>query len=126
MASCPLGTLGSWPASSTTRWSSSMTEAMWSRLLTPSLRHWPGSSRTVLIQRRADPAKYKRNPYTMGDERLVPTPIGDARISWFAPEGTARAVTVLGHGSATGVESADLQAVAAALPHLGVTVALVT
>jgi predicted alpha/beta-hydrolase family hydrolase len=62
----------------------------------------------------------------MGDERLVPTPIGDARISWFAPEGTARAVTVLGHGSATGVESADLQAVAAALPHLGVTVALVT
>jgi predicted alpha/beta-hydrolase family hydrolase len=60
------------------------------------------------------------------DEHLVPTPVGEARVSWYRPSGPARAVVVLGHGSATGVESADLQAIAAVLPRRGLAVALVT
>lgn len=60
------------------------------------------------------------------DEPLVPTPAGPARISWFEPEHSAPAVVVLGHGSATGIESADLQAVASALPPRDIAVALVT
>jgi predicted alpha/beta-hydrolase family hydrolase len=59
-------------------------------------------------------------------EQLVPTPVGQARISWFEPVRAARAVVVLGHGSATGIESADLQAVASALPPRDIAVALVT
>jgi predicted alpha/beta-hydrolase family hydrolase len=59
-------------------------------------------------------------------EVSVPTPVGEARISWFKPVGEARAVMVLGHGSATGVESPDLQAVARTLPTRGVAVALIT
>jgi uncharacterized protein len=59
-------------------------------------------------------------------EVSVPTPVGEARVSWFKPQGQARAVMVLGHGSATGVGSPDLQAVARALPTHGVAVALVT
>jgi predicted alpha/beta-hydrolase family hydrolase len=61
----------------------------------------------------------------MGDQ-LVSTPIGEARISWFQPAGQARAVVVLGHGTATGVESADLQAIARVLPPRDIAVALVT
>jgi predicted alpha/beta-hydrolase family hydrolase len=59
-------------------------------------------------------------------ENLVPTPVGTARITWYPARGSARAVALLGHGSVTGIESADLQALAAALPPRGVTVALVT
>src|SRR5260370_29586301 len=61
-------------------------------------------------------------------EQYVDTPIGQAAITWFEATGPepARAVAVLGHGSATGVEAPDLQALAAALPALGITVALVT
>jgi predicted alpha/beta-hydrolase family hydrolase len=62
----------------------------------------------------------------MANEQSVSTPIGDARISWFEPPGPPRAVMVLGHGSATGVESADLQAIARVLPPRGIAVALVT
>jgi predicted alpha/beta-hydrolase family hydrolase len=58
-------------------------------------------------------------------EELIPTPVGTARISWYPAAGSPRAVALLGHGSATGVESADLQALAAALPPRGITVALV-
>ena len=61
----------------------------------------------------------------MADES-VPTPIGEAGISWFRPADAARAVMVLGHGTATGVEAGDLQAIAAALPPIGIAVALVT
>jgi predicted alpha/beta-hydrolase family hydrolase len=59
-------------------------------------------------------------------EDFVPTPVGTARISWHQAHGSARAVALLGHGSATGIESADQQALAAALPPRDVTVALVT
>ncbi|MEY9836596.1 alpha/beta family hydrolase [Streptacidiphilus sp. EB103A] len=56
----------------------------------------------------------------------VPTPVGTAGITWYPAHGTARAAALLGHGSATGVESPDLQSLAASLPRRGVTVALVT
>jgi predicted alpha/beta-hydrolase family hydrolase len=59
-------------------------------------------------------------------EQLVSTPVGQARIDWYQARGVARAVLVLGHGSATGVECADLQAIATVLPSQGITVALVT
>jgi predicted alpha/beta-hydrolase family hydrolase len=59
-------------------------------------------------------------------EDFVPTPVGTARITWYPARGRARAVALLGHGSVTGIESADLQALAGALPRLDVTVALVT
>jgi uncharacterized protein len=59
-------------------------------------------------------------------EELVPTPVGTARLTWYPARGSARAVALLGHGSATGTESADLQALAAALPRRDITVALVT
>ncbi|MET9415032.1 alpha/beta family hydrolase [Streptomyces klenkii] len=54
----------------------------------------------------------------------VPTPAGDARIHWH-PAPRARLVLALGHGAGGGVEARDLQALAAALPAHGVTVALV-
>ncbi|MBB1252474.1 hydrolase [Streptomyces sp. OF3] len=57
----------------------------------------------------------------------MPTPVGDARISWYraaAPSGPRR-VLALGHGAGGGVEARDLRALAAALPALGCTVALV-
>jgi uncharacterized protein len=60
------------------------------------------------------------------DEQFVATPVGEARISWYRPTGPTRAIMVLGHGSATGIESADLQAIAGVLPARDVTVALVT
>ncbi|WP_329381846.1 alpha/beta hydrolase family protein [Streptomyces sp. NBC_01716] len=57
----------------------------------------------------------------------VETPAGDARITWHPPKkGTAaRLVLAVGHGAGGGIEARDLQALAAALPPLGVTVALV-
>jgi len=57
---------------------------------------------------------------------LVPTPVGAAGVTWYPAHGPAQAVALLGHGSATGVEAPDLQALAVALPRQGVTVALVT
>jgi uncharacterized protein len=59
-------------------------------------------------------------------EELVPTPVGAARLDWFPARGQPRAVALLGHGTATGVEAADLQALAVVLPRHGITVALVT
>ena len=59
-------------------------------------------------------------------EEMVPTPVGVARLDWFPARGQLRAVALLGHGTATGVEAADLQALAAVLPRHGITVALVT
>ena len=54
------------------------------------------------------------------------TQVGRARITWYPAHGRERAVALLGHGSATGVESDDLQALAGALPPRGLTVGLVT
>lgn len=56
--------------------------------------------------------------------RTVGTPGGDARITWHAAK-DPRLVLALGHGAGGGIEARDLQALAAALPPLGVTVALV-
>jgi predicted alpha/beta-hydrolase family hydrolase len=58
-------------------------------------------------------------------QTLVPTPLGDARITPFPAAGTRRAVLLLGHGAGGGVEAPDLQALAAALPPSGVEVVLV-
>jgi uncharacterized protein len=57
---------------------------------------------------------------------LVPTPVGTAGMTWYPASGLVRAVVLLGHGTATGVEAADLQGLAAVLPGHGITVALVT
>jgi hypothetical protein len=59
-------------------------------------------------------------------DELVPTSVGTARLDWFPAPAQPRAVALLGHGTATGVEAADLQALAAVLPQHGITVALVT
>ncbi len=59
-------------------------------------------------------------------EQFVPTPVGRARLDWSPAHGEPRAAILLGHGTATGVEAADLQALARALPPIGITVALVT
>ncbi len=62
----------------------------------------------------------------MVHQQLVATPVGNARLGWYPAAGAPRAVVVLGHGTATGVEARDLQALAGALPPLGYTVVLVT
>ncbi|MGF6888581.1 putative alpha/beta-hydrolase family hydrolase [Nocardia sp. GAS34] len=59
-------------------------------------------------------------------DEYVPTPVGRARITWYRAAGGPRAVALLGHGSATGVESPDLQALATVLPPRGITVGLLT
>ncbi|MFE4057259.1 alpha/beta family hydrolase [Streptomyces sp. NPDC059096] len=58
------------------------------------------------------------------ETRTVDTPAGDARITWH-PAPRPRLVLALGHGAGGGIEARDLRALAAALPPLGVTVALV-
>ncbi|MFD6418420.1 alpha/beta family hydrolase [Streptomyces sp. NPDC060194] len=58
----------------------------------------------------------------------VSTPTGDARITWHEPSAEApeaRLVLAVSHGAGGGVEARDLQALAAALPAQGVSVALV-
>jgi predicted alpha/beta-hydrolase family hydrolase len=60
------------------------------------------------------------------DERFVATPVGRARLDWYAAEGAKRATVVLGHGTATGGAAADLQALARALLAVGIEVVLVT
>ncbi|MFD3540035.1 alpha/beta family hydrolase [Streptomyces sp. NPDC058662] len=54
----------------------------------------------------------------------VDTPAGEARVTWH-PARRARLVLAVGHGAGGGVEARDLQALAAALPARGITVALV-
>lgn len=54
----------------------------------------------------------------------VDTPAGEARITWH-PAARPHLVVALGHGAGGGIEARDLQALAAALPPLGVGVALV-
>jgi len=58
-------------------------------------------------------------------QTLVPTPLGDARITRFPAVGSCRAVLMLGHGAGGGIEAPDLQAIALALPPRGVEVVLV-
>lgn len=54
----------------------------------------------------------------------VDTPAGEARITWHTAR-KARLVLALSHGAGGGIEARDLQALAAALPARGITVALV-
>jgi predicted alpha/beta-hydrolase family hydrolase len=56
--------------------------------------------------------------------QIVDTPAGEARVSWHSAK-RSRWVLALGHGAGGGIEARDLQALAAALPAHGVTVALV-
>lgn len=57
---------------------------------------------------------------------LTDTPAGGARTTLFPAETVpAKTVIALGHGAGGGIEAADLQALARALPPLGITVALV-
>jgi predicted alpha/beta-hydrolase family hydrolase len=58
-------------------------------------------------------------------QRIVPTSLGDARITGFPAAGRRRATLLLGHGAGGGIEAPDLQALAAALPAEGVQVGLV-
>jgi predicted alpha/beta-hydrolase family hydrolase len=60
-------------------------------------------------------------------QELITTPAGDARLTRFpTPSRTKRrALLALGHGAGGGVEAADLQALAAALPPRGIEVVLV-
>jgi predicted alpha/beta-hydrolase family hydrolase len=57
--------------------------------------------------------------------RTIPTPVGDARATVYPAAGTVRGWFVASHGAGGGIEARDLAALAAALPPLGVTVALV-
>jgi predicted alpha/beta-hydrolase family hydrolase len=56
---------------------------------------------------------------------LVQTPAGAARLTCVSASGSRRATLVLGHGAGGGIQAADLQALAAALPAHGVEVVLV-
>ncbi|MFD3697431.1 alpha/beta family hydrolase [Streptomyces sp. NPDC058646] len=54
----------------------------------------------------------------------VETPAGEAHITWHTAPG-AELVLAVSHGAGGGIEARDLQALAAALPARGITVALV-
>ncbi|MFG2717582.1 alpha/beta family hydrolase [Streptomyces sp. NPDC048416] len=60
----------------------------------------------------------------VSDSEIVETGAGEARITW-RPAAKARLVLAVSHGAGGGIEARDLQALAAALPPLGVSVALV-
>ncbi|AXG80165.1 alpha/beta hydrolase family protein [Streptomyces paludis] len=69
------------------------------------------------------------DPHDTHDTQTVATPAGDARITWHraatSPALSPGPVLALGHGAGGGIEARDLRALAAVLPPLGVTVALV-
>ncbi|ACU71394.1 conserved hypothetical protein [Catenulispora acidiphila DSM 44928] len=60
-------------------------------------------------------------------QELITTPVGDARLTRFPTPSRVkrRAVLALGHGAGGGIQAADLQAIAGALPASGVEVVLV-
>ncbi|MFE4862056.1 alpha/beta family hydrolase [Streptomyces sp. NPDC056670] len=60
----------------------------------------------------------------MTDSEIIETGAGDARITWHHAR-KARLVLAVSHGAGGGIEARDLQALAGALPPLGVSVALV-
>ncbi|MFG2192948.1 alpha/beta family hydrolase [Streptomyces sp. NPDC048639] len=59
------------------------------------------------------------------ETEVVPTPAGDARITWCRGAQQAHRVLAVSHGAGGGIEARDLQALAGVLPTRGVTVALV-
>ncbi|WP_406506900.1 alpha/beta family hydrolase [Streptomyces sp. NBC_00212] len=60
----------------------------------------------------------------MSDSEIIQTGAGEARITWHTAK-KARLVLAVSHGAGGGIEARDLQALAGALPPLGVSVALV-
>jgi hypothetical protein len=56
---------------------------------------------------------------------FMPTSVGEARVAWYPALGKSRAIPTVGHGTATGIETPDLQALAKTLPARGITVGLV-
>lgn len=60
----------------------------------------------------------------MPTEKVVPTPIGDARVVTYRAR-TPVATLVLTHGAGGGIDARDLARIAAVLPGQGVTVSLV-
>ncbi|MGW2814926.1 alpha/beta hydrolase family protein [Streptomyces sp. NPDC001415] len=60
----------------------------------------------------------------MSTSEIIQTGAGEARITWHTAE-KARLVLAVSHGAGGGIEARDLQALAGALPPLGVSVALV-
>src|SRR5579862_5488291 len=89
------------------------------------VRHHHADRRSVRGNRKRT-VSHLNDAEARAREELVPTPAGPARLDWFPARGQPRAVALLGHGTATGVEAADLQALAVVLPRHGITVALVT
>ncbi|MEV7616455.1 alpha/beta family hydrolase [Streptomyces sp. NPDC089799] len=71
-----------------------------------------------------EPAQEHAQHHAPTRTESVATPAGEARITWHTAR-TARLVLALGHGAGGGIEARDLQALAAALPARGITVALV-
>lgn len=59
----------------------------------------------------------------MPTERVVGTPHGDGRLVVHRARG-AQATVLLSHGAGRGIDTRDLEALAAALPRQGITVAL--
>ncbi|SEL67018.1 alpha/beta family hydrolase [Streptacidiphilus jiangxiensis] len=51
---------------------------------------------------------------------LVPTEVGDARLTWHHRDRAQRGVLLLGHGAGGGIEAADLQAIAAGVDSVAV------
>jgi len=86
-----------------------------------------------------DTVGHRSTQHGAGFREIVGTSAGDARLTWHpaesarqghgqghgAQEQPARCVLALGHGAGGGIEARDLAALAAALPPLGVTVALI-
>lgn len=60
----------------------------------------------------------------MATEKLIPTPIGDARVVTHRAR-NQQSTVVLTHGAGGGIDAADLTAIAASLPGQGLTVSLV-
>ncbi|GAA2456472.1 alpha/beta family hydrolase [Streptomyces mauvecolor] len=60
----------------------------------------------------------------MSTSEIIETGAGEARITWHTAK-KARLVLAVSHGAGGGIEARDLQALAGALPPLGVSVALV-
>ncbi|MFE9372844.1 alpha/beta family hydrolase [Streptomyces sp. NPDC006711] len=61
---------------------------------------------------------------SVSDSEIVETGAGAARITWHPAE-KPRLLLAVSHGAGGGIEARDLQALAGALPPLGVSVALV-
>jgi predicted alpha/beta-hydrolase family hydrolase len=78
--------------------------------------------RDALVHRKGE---HSRLGDLVRTDEFMPTSVGEARVAWYPGQGKVRAVLAAGHGTATGIEAPDLQALAKSLPAQGITVALV-